>query len=188
MTPQGAAVTSKPDTICSRCIDAIQHARDELPILKSALRAFVQPPMTSKYGGDSVGGTREPPAPANVSVLDLINRIIDVLHDAGDYAIKDLVTLPATERVTWANGRAGKGLVSGVDIALSIRDAFNRADKVIGLNSTWENRMAPCPSCKTFSLGGWVGSETVTCTSCGVSTTAAEYQQNNLIQVRERGE
>lgn len=180
-TSTGAAVTKKPATLCHACIADIQRCQDDLPALQKALRAFIGKGTTAAWG-ETVSGSREPPAPLNVSVLDLIDEIGDVIfRDRG--AVRDLVTQPETVFEVWRNDVQTLRSLDGVERALWIRSVHRRADKIVGLSHTWERKGAPCRHCGGFTLGGWSGTNAIHCTSCGAVMTRDDYEKMCIVRV-----
>lgn len=167
-TPDGAAAVPRPNTLCNACIADLQKRRDQLPALLTALRPFVAAPIAGSRG-EPVAASKEPPAPLNVTVLDLIDSVKIALEQMGNVPVRDLVSQ-----------------TDGLDWAQHIRSLHSRADQIVGFSPVWESRGAPCPFCETFTLGGWVGSGVVHCTNCTSVITTEDYETNCIIQVKER--
>lgn len=183
-TPEGAAITTKANTICSACVDDIQKCLGALPILGAALRTFL-----GGIGGGSgearVGGTKEPPSPLNVHVLDQVDALWDALDYAGgpNAHIRDLINQPAEE---WLLG-GRRVMRDGVDRALEIRRVHAKAVETIGLNKIWSRRAAPCPECHLPMLGNYAGEDIISCTNpdCLARFTREEYDAHCVEQSKK---
>lgn len=160
-TSTGAAITTKPDTLCHGCVQKLQLQLDELPTIRNVLRLYLV------RGGSSaqtkVAFTSEPAPPLNIHALDLIHEIDDAIASA--VVVADLVRQP-----------------NGVERALAIGKAWRKADDVIGISRPWQRRMAPCPKCDLPTLGNFAGSDTVQCSNCGGAMTRTEYERICIIK------
>jgi hypothetical protein len=188
-TPDGAAITSKPDTLCNGCAKKLQGQLEQLPALREALRAFLgSSPVTTH--GSRVHSTPEPSAPINLRALDLMDELEDVVFRVGGPKVRvaDLIRRPAEKFVVWRGGRPRDTYLDGVDRALAVGKAWRKADQVIGLSRTWERRAAPCPRCGLPTLGGWAGESTIHCTnsSCGTAFTRLEYENLCIANANRR--
>lgn len=175
-TPDGAAVTAKPDTLCQGCINDIQRCLAELPHLREALKVFLGGSMSVTYTS-KVHSTPEPQPPMNVTVYDLIDEIGDVIDRVANLPVDALIRAPDAEFKLWRRGKPRLTVLSGVDRALDVRRVHAKADNLIGFNKVWQRRHAPCPVCQMPTLGSWVGSDTISCTNedCNSSFTRDEY-------------
>lgn len=186
-TPDGAAVTARADTLCSRCVDGIQSNLDELEAVQEALRLFIgHVPRTA--GASKVNASREPQVPMNLRAFDLIEEIYDVLDRAGGGAIRvrDLITQPAEEFEVWLRDSPRDMFLTGVQRALDIRRVWQKADAVLGFSPVWERRHAPCPQCGQATLGCWSGSGQVLCTNsdCMAAFSWKQYEEWCVIQAK----
>lgn len=184
-TPDGAAVTAKPDTLCAGCVAVIQKCLDELPHLREALKVFLGGSMSVTYTS-KVKATHQPQPPMNVAVYDLIDDIGDVLDRAGNLTVETLIRAPGEFFVVWRRGKPVKTVLSGVDRALDIRRVHAKADAMVGLNRVWQRRAAPCPNCQQLTLGQWIGSDTISCTNedCASSFTRDQYDDYCLAEFK----
>ena len=178
-TSEGAAITSRPDSVCAGCVDDIQRRRDELPHLAQALRSFKGASMSVSYDS-RVSSTPVSQAPLNLAAVDLIDAIGDVIDRAGGYRIADLVRLPGEKFLLWRRGSRREAELDGIDRALDVRHVHVKADRMVGFSRVWQKRHAPCPECKLPTLGVWLGSETIHCANedCGSSFTRDQYDQH----------
>lgn len=185
-TPDGPAVTAKPDTLCSGCITALQQCLDELPHLREALKVFMGGSMSVAYTS-RVNSTPTPQTPMNVAVYDLMDEIGDVLDRTGGLRIDTLIRAPGMEFRVWRRGKPVTAVLSGVERALAVRRVHSKADNLIGFNRVWQRRAAPCPSCRLPTLGTWIGSDTVTCTNenCNSSFTRNDYDLHCLTESKK---
>lgn len=160
LTTDGAALTTQPGTICHGCVEEVQKCLDALPHLATALKT-----MKGSWGGVSyearVTGSKEPPTPLHVGIVDLIDEIWAVTSAAEGYKAVDLVTL-----------------TEGVDRALRIRHVHAKAANAVGFDKVWQRRAAPCPECRMPTLGQWIGDDLIICSSqeCLASFTKTEYE------------
>lgn len=184
-TPDGAAITVKPDALCPQCIDDIQRRLEELPQLAIALRTFLGGSMKVAYES-KVQATREPAAPMNVMVADLLDEIGDAIDRAEGLEVRTLVQKPAELFIVWIRDVQQKKYLDGVDRALDIARSHRRVTAVVGLHRVWDRRRAPCPNCHFPTLGSWVGSETIECTNseCQHRMPLAEYENYCIDQAR----
>jgi len=175
-TPDGSAITAKPDTLCGGCVKDIQRCFDELPYLRDALKVFLGGSMSVTYTS-KVNGSHEPQPPMNVAVYDLIDEIGDVIDRSERLPVATLIRAPELEFVLWRRGKPRKTMLTGVDRALAIRRVHGKAENTVGFNRTWQRRRAPCPICNLLTLGSWIGSDTISCTNtdCNSSFTRDEY-------------
>ena len=188
-TPDGSAVTAKPDTLCAGCVDDIQRRLGELPHLAQALQIFLGGSMAVTYTS-RVNSTPTPQAPMNVAVYDLIDEIGDVIDRAGGTGMRvaDLIRQPSAGFRIWSRGEIRDVYLDGVDRALDIRRVHARADGMVGLNRVWQKRAAPCPECHLPTLGTWIGTDTVSCANddCDSSFTITQYEELCIEQSREK--
>ena len=178
-TPDGAAITTKPDSLCNGCMDDIQRCLDALPHLAQALKAFLGGAMSVAYSS-KVNSTPVPQAPLDLSVYDLLDEIGDVVDRVGGYRIADLVRLPAEKYLLWRRDSRVEVHLDGVGRALDVLRVHTKADRMVGLNRVWQKRHAPCPRCKLPTLGTWLGSDTIHCATedCGSAFTRDQYEQH----------
>lgn len=184
-TPEGAAVTMKPDTLCPSCIGQIQDMLAELPHLAQALRSFLGGSVTAGMGGSKVHSTPTPQAPINLSALDMIDEIGDVVDRAGGYKVRidNLVREPLMGFRVWGRGRPVMKDLDGVDRALQIRRTHGKAVGMTGLSKrVWQKRLMPCPACSLPTLGSWFGEGTVHCTNadCNHAMSRDEYDLQTI--------
>lgn len=178
-----AALTVKPNTLCNPCIRQLQSQYDELPVIRDALRLYIGEMSTSNHGS-KVKSTPSMTTPLNVTVLDLIDDIEEVLSFCGNFRVDNLVRQPSKECTVWRSGRRRQEWLDGVDRALQIRAVFKRADRVIGFSrQAVTHRIHPCPKCTRQTMISIAGTNTVTCASCGGTTTMDEYKRIVLIRV-----
>jgi hypothetical protein len=164
-----ALVALKP--MCDGCIRDIQKCYDELPGYSSMLELY------KGYVPGSVGQSRvsnpssEPKAPLNMTVVDLIGFIRQVIYRTNGYDVRDLITLSG-----------------GVETALDIRLCHSKADGIIGLQRVWERRRVSCPDCNLPTLGGWLGEDRIYCTNsaCGTTFSKAQYEEYCELKSREK--
>lgn len=182
----GAAITPKPNTVCSGCVRRLQSQLEQLPHLASALESFKAGSLTGTHGS-KVNATPTPSAPLNLTVVDLITDIRRVISRAGGQTVRvsDLIGKPAGLFTVWRGGRCGGQFLDGVDRALAIGEVWRKADKIVGLSRAWERRRTPCPRCNLPTLGMFVGGESVHCTNaaCSRSYTLSEYEHLCLARV-----
>lgn len=185
-TPDGAALTAKPDTLCAGCVADIQRRRDQLPDLRNALKAFLGGSMSVTYTS-KVNSTHRPQPPMNVTVYDLIDEIGDVIDRTGGLSIDALIRAPGESFVVWRRGKPVKTTLSGVQRALDVRRVHTKADGLVGLNRVWHKRHAPCPHCGLLTLGSWIGSDTICCSNegCHSSFTRDDYDKHCLTEAKK---
>lgn len=127
-----------------------------------------------------INATREPAAPINLHILDLMDVVEEELHKAEGRTIADLVQQPAKKFVMWGKRVEDDKVVylDGVDRALRIRVVHQKASDAVGLAPTWRKRHAPCPDCGIPCLGSWSGTDTIHCTNedCLATYTLSEYE------------
>lgn len=179
-TSDGPAVCARQDSLCPRCIDQIQRCLGELPTLKEALKLFLGGSYKTAYTS-KVNCTPEPSAPMNVRVDALLGDIEDIVGRAGGYQvqIRDLVTRPAELFTVWDSSGEfeQRRYIDGPQRALDIRRVHARVSALVGLNKSWQRRIAPCWECALPTLGTWLGSGVIECTSCQCRKTTDEYNQ-----------
>jgi hypothetical protein len=183
----GPAATANPNTICNGCIRNLQTQLGQLPHLRDALESFKRPSLVGELGS-KVSATATPPAPVNLTVVDLIIEIWRVVSRAGgpEVQIRNLVTEPAEPFSVWRSGRYCERMLDGADRALDVGAVWRKADRIVGLSRTWEKRRgAPCPRCGLAGLGGWLGEGTIHCTnhSCATSFSLSEYEKLCIAKV-----
>ena len=187
-TPDGAAVTMKPDTLCSGCIAQLQQMLTDLPHLAQALKAFLGGSMATAYTS-KVHSTPTPAPPMNVAAYDLIDEIGDVIDRAGGSGVRidNLIREPAQAFKVWIQGRPRDADLDGVDRALAIRRVHRKADSMVGLKRVWQKRLMRCPTCDLPTMGSWFGEGTVMCTNegCDTSLTRDEYDLMVIAKSRQ---
>lgn len=188
-TPEGSAVTVKPDTLCSGCVTQIQKCLGELPHLAVVLRSLLGGVGAASYTS-KVHGTHDPQPPFNVGALDLIDEIGDVIDRAGGLGVRvdNLIREPDAEFLVWQHGSPVKKGLSGVFRALAIRRVHAKAEVVAGVNKSWQRRAAPCPHCRLPTLGTWAGSDTINCSNedCGAAFTRNEYDVHCFVESKKK--
>lgn len=181
-TPDGAAVTPRPDTLCSGCVNDIQRRLGELPHLAQALKSSFLAATNQVVFTSKVHSTPQPQSPLNVAVYDLINEIWDVIDRAGGptFRIDNLVRAPAAEFLLWRKGGRVRLPLSGVQRALDVRRVHVKCEKRVGFGRAWQRRAAPCPLCELPTLGSWSGSDTISCANdgCSATFTRDEYDRH----------
>ena len=179
-TPDGAAITTKPGTLCHGCVTKLQGQLDELPAIRDALRLYLV------RGGSSaqtkVAFSSTPATPLDVGTLDLIDEIDDVIDRTGGLSIADLIRQPEQEFILWSRGSRRAVFLDGVQRALDVSRVWRKADGVIGLTRKWQQRLGTCPRCTLRTLGNFAGEDAVTCSSCGGVMTRDEYDRITLIR------
>lgn len=163
-TPDGPALTTKPDTLCDGCISAIQERLGQLPHYRTALESFKAKSLVPQGGGTKVGGSTEPGTPVNIHVIDLVNELDDVLARVGNSAVSDLVQS-----------------ADGVALAIRINQAWKRSEAQIGFDRIWLRRIGKCPKCLLRTLGNFSGSDSIQCSNCGGVMTRSEYERICII-------
>ena len=174
-TPDGAAITTKPGTLCTGCTDDIQRKLDNLPYLTQALQAFKGGLKAADYTSSKVSSSPTRKTPVNIHILDLIDEVGDVVDRVDNYRIADLVRLPAEQFILWRRGSRQNVWLDGVSRALAVRWIHAKVEKTVGLNRVWNRRHAACPECHLNTLGAWVGDDTVHCSSCTATYTREQY-------------
>lgn len=160
-TSDGAAITSKPDTLCHACVARLQEQYDQLPAIRFELQGEKKRSLVPQGGGAKVRSSAEPGVAINLHVLDLIDEIDRVRAFIGASFIRDVITQP-----------------DGVRYALLVGRAWRKADGILGLSPVpWQRRFAPCPWCNLPTLGGFAGSGIIQCSNCGGTLTKDEYEQ-----------
>ena len=179
-TLDGPAVTANPNTICNSCIRNLQEQLEQLPHLQDALESFKRPSLVGEQGS-KVSASATPPAPVNLTVVDLVTEIWRVVNRAGgpEIRIQSLVTEPGEYFPVWRSGRPCQRVLDGVDRALDIGAVWRKADRIVGLSRQWVHRHAPCLRCNQKSLGMFAGEDTVHCTNgaCGKTYGLTEYER-----------
>lgn len=168
-TSDGAAITTKPDTLCYGCVQKLQLQYDKLPEIRDMLRFFDSKGLVPS-GGAKVSSTPEPSVPINLHVIDLIDVIESLIDDVRGLAISELIRRS-----------------DGVHQALAIGRAWKKADGIIGLSTrVWQREMGRCPQCELSTLGSFTGSNTIQCSNanCEYMMTRDEYEGTCLIAVR----
>lgn len=176
-TSEGSAITVRADTLCPGCVAHIQKCLDSLPTLSWALRKFLG--GSTKTALESrVKASREPAAPMNVHVADLLDEIGDVVDRTDHLSARNLIQQPAQLFLLWVKDVQQKVYLDGVQRALDVRRVYDRVQDIIGFERQWQRRGAPCPECNLPTLGNWVGSEQIICnnTECGSSFTLDQYE------------
>ena len=185
-TSDGPAIVAMAETICSACVYDIQKRLEELPHLGMALKCFLGGSMKVAYTS-KVSRTPEPQAPMNVWVADLMDEIGDVIDRAEGLRILTLIQKPAEPFIVWHRGIRQKTYLDGVDRALDIRRVHAKVSDIVGLQPQWEKRHAPCPSCAEYTLGNWVGSDQIGCTTedCEEVMSLSEYESYCIQKANE---
>lgn len=165
-TPDGPALTTKPDTLCHGCIAQIQERLAQLPHYEAALELFKAKSLVPQGGGTKVGGSTEPGTPINLHIVDLLNEIDNVLARAGGPSarVSDLIRSP-----------------DGVALAIRINQVWKRAEAQVGFAKSWHCRIGKCPRCLLRTLGNFSGSDSIQCSNCGGAMTRAEYERVCII-------
>lgn len=171
--------TVMPNTICPRCIHAIEAAaRHQLWSDYLALhRLFLTP--TRHAGSEIRSGEPTSQVPVNVVSDALMNEIADAvyrcasaiaeqlgvtLRETGQLAywletvednVETLIAAPATDVPMW--NRAGDDFapvrMDGVQLALALVDLHRRAVAMVGVERPRERMPVPCPKCESHQLG-----------------------------------
>lgn len=174
-TSDGAAMTMDPDTLCRACVDKLQEQLDSLPEIRRVLPMYVKRSLVPQGGGTPISSSPTPSVPLNVHCLDVMDLVDEALDRAKGLRINDLIRQPATEFSVWTGGRLQQRFLDGVERALQVGKAWKAADEIAGISRAWMRRHAPCPGCNLRTLGQFAGSNTVTCSSCGLSMTSDDY-------------
>lgn len=139
----------------------IQAKVDELPRYRLLLACFkgYKPSMVGQArvsGGGSEGST-----PLNISVVDLIDAVNEILSTINGVRVRDLIML------SW-----------GVPEVLNARRIHGKAAAVCGLERRWERRRAKCPECRLPTLGQFSGDDRIQCTNsaCATTLSKSEYE------------
>ncbi|QPO16734.1 hypothetical protein SEA_KASHFLOW_130 [Mycobacterium phage KashFlow] len=157
LTPDGAALTTRMDTLCHGCITRLQEQYDELRVIRKVLEMF-KGGLWGQSGEAKVSSSSEPSPPLNVHALDVINEVEEVLEDVGSLPVADLVRHE-----------------NGVSRSLRIGKVWCQSDGIIGISRVWSRRFANCPECEQRTLGCYAGSESIECASCNIRLTRDEY-------------
>lgn len=173
-TPEAAAATTKPDTLCPACIGEIQDCRDRLGAATDALKLFIG--IKVQGVGVKVSASKTPPAPINIAAHDLITEIDVLMFRVGNLLVRDLIKQPLTKVKYWSAEFEQLRVWDGVDWALQIRHLYRRALALTGFERSWQRRHAPCKDCSLPCLGQMSGSEVVQCSNCGTCMSDVEYQ------------
>ena len=173
-TPEAAAATTKPDTLCPACIGEIQDCRDRLGGATDALKLFIG--IKVQGVGVKVSASKTPPAPINIAAHDLITEIDVLMFRVGNLLVRDLIKQPLTKVKYWSAEFEQLRVWDGVDWALQIRHLYRRALALTGFERSWQRRHAPCRDCSLPCLGQMSGSEVVQCSNCGTCMSDVEYQ------------
>lgn len=154
----------------------LQRQLGELPHLITALRVFLGGSMKIVYES-KVRSSKEPQAPMDVRVADLLDEIADVIDRVDGLRVADLIQQPPARFILWVRDVRRVRYLSGVDRALDIRRVHVKANKAIGLEKVKQKRHAPCPDCGLPTLFNWVGESTVFCSDgeCGFVMPLDEY-------------
>lgn len=184
-TSDGAAVTSRDNTLCPGCIVDIQRCCVELPFLAAALRTFKGGSMKVAYES-KVNATHEPAAPLDLHVIDLLGDIADVQEMVDGYEVRDLVMQGPREYLIWVRDVQQRVDLDGVDRALRVRRVHRRATNMTGLAPSRQRRKAPCPDCNMPTLGQWSGTHVVDCPECELSMSLVEYELYCVEQSRRK--
>ncbi len=178
-----AAATSKPDTLCVSCLDAVQLKRDKLIQIQEAVRLFVGiKPVTAMQS--RVSATKEPQSPLNLAAEALVTDIDEIVSRVGNYMIRDLVAQPSKLFKVWRGDCEQLVYWDGADLALQVAAVHRRATKLLGFEAQWERRSAPCWSCSMPFLGQLTGSATVECSNCGERKPDTDYQAYCLEMIK----
>lgn len=134
-----------------------------------------------------VRATHLPAPPMNVMVVDLLEEIREVMDRAGPKPVGELILLPPEVFGVWVKDVYQKKYLDGVDRALAIRRVHSRVSSVVGLERVWSRRVAPCPDCGEFTLGSWVGEDTIECTDeeCRLVMSRDVYEQYCIEKANE---
>lgn len=186
LTKDGPALTGGVIRLCSVCVAKIQRCLEELPHLEDAVRTFLNPGMKVAYES-KVNATREPAAPINLHVLDLLQEIQDAYDYADDRRVADLVRRPAELFTVWIKGAEQRAYLDGVDRALRIHRIHKKVSNTVGLDPVFQRRVAPCPECGLPTLGQWTGSDRVQCSNedCLASFPIETYEQYVIEKANE---
>lgn len=180
LNPDGSAITKKPNTLCHACINKLQEQLDQLPTIRDVLRLYLTHSGVSAQ--TKVAFSSEPAAPLNVSTLDLIDEIDDVIDRTEGMRIADLVRQPPMQFKLWRGRGWRMDYLDGVQRALEVGKVWKKADDIIGMSRPWQRRMAPCPKCDLPTLGNFAGSDTIQCSNCGGMMTRTEYERICVIK------
>lgn len=174
-TPDGAAITMQPNTICHTCVRKLQYQLDQLPDVRKALRLNVKRSLVPQGGGAKVASSPTAAVPLNLHALDVLNDLDQVLEQARGYTIANLIRQPAEMSRLWISGVLKVGYIDGVDKALAVGIVWRKADSIIGISILWEQRHAPCPKCELRTLRSFAGTDYISCSDCGATLTREEY-------------
>lgn len=175
------AATTRPDTLCHGCTTQIQQHLERLPHLLSALRLSLGRSMGSSLGGGRVSGTKEPPAPLNLTIDAAICDALEVVQRAGGWHIRvhDLINRSAEPFTVWRKGvRTENWPLTGCDRALDIRRVYRLLDRMAGFSPVWHRKAGACPGCGLSTLGALSGTGYVQCSNseCAISISLDEYE------------
>jgi hypothetical protein len=149
--------------------------RDKLIELQEAVRLFVGiKPVTAMQS--RVTATKEPQSPLNLAAETLVTDIDEIKSRVGNYMIRDLVAQPSKRFKVWRGDCEQLVYWDGVDLALQVAAVCRRATKLLGFDTQWDRRSAPCWACLMPFLGQLSGSATVECSNCGARKTDTDYQ------------
>ncbi|MBB3752454.1 hypothetical protein FHT44_004966 [Mycolicibacterium sp. BK634] len=190
-TPEGAAVTLQPNTICHICVIKLQHQLDQLagrqPIktgdteatVQKLLRDSVQLSLVPQGGGAKVStGKREAPVPLNLHALDVIDELDQVLDLVGGSTIANLIRQGPELVTVRIKGNPEQGWIDGVHKAMAVGVVWRKIDSIIGISIAWEQRHAACNGCGRRTLGSYAGADHnhyASCSNCGATFTRDEY-------------
>jgi hypothetical protein len=185
-TSDGAALTTRQNTICTACIVDIQRRYDELPHLAAALKTMKGGSTKVDYES-KVNASREPGTPLNLHVMALLDDIASVLRMVDGYQIRDLVMLPAREYLIWVREVEQLKELDGVDRALRVQRLHQRLTHMVGLAPVRDARAAPCPNCGENLLGQWGGTEVIDCQGCDLKMPKIDYEEWCLYLIEHSG-
>lgn len=180
------ALTVKPNTVCSPCVDELQRRRNELPHLKEALYTFrSRTPQAALQS--RVSRSMSPQAPINVEVLALVDEAELLLQWLGNIPIRDYVKRPHAKFEVWIDGVKTEQYLDGCDIAIRISPLHSRMESLTGLAPKVEKRRYPCPRCELNSLCTVIGSGVITCSSseCGWCGSDDEYAKYGIFKAQK---
>lgn len=176
--------------LCVRCHRVLERDLAEMPARLSLLRAHL--------GGYTTAGRSERPAtgsspvPLNVDAHDLLQAA-----DGALWAWIQLVCEERTLRGPDSHDRASGWLLGQLswltgqpwvdDLADELHDLTNECERIIRSAPRRHRLEAPCPSCSTYELGRWDGSDHVDCGSCGRTWDEAHYPSLALVAAQASG-
>lgn len=155
-------------------------------------------PRGSRSVGDvHVSGTREPPAPLDLSVDALMREMVTCLVDWDTVChdppypsgpVRPAVALAAASRAlrrdlgglltqpAAAHARRGRVIdLDGRDAGREVLRLHHRARLLLRLVKHVEECPAPCPACDTYGLTRESGSDSVWCETCNRLMSYEEY-------------